>query len=73
MTLTCILHYKKCGSYPSVKALSDINKEKIIKVKKLQESVGGANHHKEQCCNVPGTFIDGKHGIHLEPCHKKFN
>ena len=73
MTLTFV-HYKKCGPYPSVKALSDINKENIIKAKKLRESVGGANHHKEQCCNVPDTFIDDKHGIHLEPCYKsKFN
>ena len=47
MTLICIVHYKKCGPYPSVKALSDINKKKFIKAKKLQESVGGANHHKE--------------------------
>ena len=71
MTLTCIVHYKKCGPYLSVKALSDINKEKVIKAKELRESVGGANHHKGQCCNAPKTFIDDKHGIHLEPCYKK--
>ena len=71
MTLTCIVHYEKCGPYPSVKVLSDINKEKIIKAKKLRQSVGGANHHIEQCCNVPDTFIDDKHGIHLELCYKK--
>ena len=54
-----------------IKALSDINNEKIIKAKKLRQSVGGANHHIEQCCNVPDTFIDDKHGIHLELCYKK--
>ena len=54
-----------------IKALSDINNEKIIKAKKLRQSVGGANHHIEQCCNVPDTFIDDKHGIHLELCCKK--
>ena len=71
MTLTCIVHYKKCGPYLSVRALSDINKEKIIEVKGLRESVGGANHHKEQCCNASDTFIDDKHGIHLKPCYKR--
>ena len=71
MTLTCIFLYKKCGPYPSVKVLFDINKEKIIKAKKFRESVGGANHHNEQYCNVPDTFIDDKHGIYLEPCYKK--
>ena len=44
MTLTCIVHYKKCDPYPSVKELSDINKEKIIKAKKLRESVGATQH-----------------------------
>ena len=71
MTLTCIVHYKKCGPCPSVKAFFDINKEKIIKAKKLWESVGEANHHKEQYCNVSDTFIDDKYGIHLETCYKK--
>ena len=71
MTLKCIVHYKKRGPYPSVKALSDINKEKIIKAKKLPGSAGGVTQHKQQCCNFPDTFIDDKHGIHLEPCYKK--
>ena len=67
MTLTCIVHYKKCGPY----VVSEINKEKIDKAKKLRESAGGANHHKEQCCNASDTFIDDKHGIHLKPCYKR--
>ena len=71
MTLTCIVHYRNCGPYLKVKSLSDSNKQEIIDGKKLRESLGCRNRHEEQCISIPDMFIDGKHGIHLEPCYKK--
>ena len=63
--LQCIIHHK-------IKSISDINKEKIYAAKCIRESKGGAHHHEEQCVTIPNEIDPNEHGIHLEPCYKKF-
>ena len=72
-SLNCIIHYNiKDAKYSKIKPLSETSKKRIISAKNMQQSKGGLNHHKEQCDCVPEDIDPSKHGIHLEPCYKKF-
>ena len=71
--LNCIIHYNiKDAKYSKIKPVSETNEERIVSAKNLRQSKGGLNHHKEQCDSVPEDIDPSKHGIHLEPCYKKF-
>ena len=73
MTLKCIVHYKNCERYSKIKPLSDQNKTRIVEAKKVRESSTRENtRHKEQCDSIPDSFHDELHGIHLEPCYKRY-
>ena len=69
--MKCIIHYKNQSKYSNIKELSEDNKNRITAAKQLRESLGGDDHHEDQCCSVPETFSD-IHGIHLEPCYRKY-
>ena len=71
--LSCIVHYpiKDC-LYSSIKDLSEINKEKIYAAKATRLRLGGKNLHEEQCSSIPDEVDPNRHGVHLEPCYKKF-
>ena len=71
MTLVCVIHYKNQPKYSNIKALSEDNIQRILAAKQLREKIGGRNHHLEQCSGIPDSF-DGSHGIHIEPCYKKY-
>ena len=69
----CIIHYDiKDAKYSKLKKISDINKDRISNAKILREREGGLRYHKQQCKSIPEEIDDSKHGIHLEPCYKKF-
>ena len=71
--LRCIIHYKiKDARYNKIKSISDINKEKTYDAKRIRESKGGAHHHEAQCMTILNEIDPNEHGIHLEPCYKKF-
>ncbi|CAB4020716.1 Hypothetical predicted protein, partial [Paramuricea clavata] len=73
--LKCVVHYDiDDGKYSNIKQLSEVNLERIQQAKTLRESKGGSNHHKKQCDSVPelNQFNPSLHGVHLEPCDKKF-
>ena len=71
--LFCVVQYKNSAStYAKMKNISWINKQKIYEAKILREEIGGENYHEEQCLLLPSEIIDSKHGIHLNPCYKKF-
>lgn len=72
LSLECIVHYPNQRQYSDVKELSDINKEKITKAKVKRMREGGSHLHFEQCSKIPETFVEGFHGIHLEPCYKRY-
>eukprot|EP00794_Sanderia_malayensis_P003886 gene3886-4430_t len=72
-SLDCIVHYQiKDAKYSVIKPVSIVNKEKIYAAKEIREQLGLANNHKEQCNSVPVEINPEKHGIHLEPCYKRF-
>lgn len=71
--LKCIIHYNiKDAKYSKIKTISEINKQRILEAKNLRIAKGGSNHHKEQCDSIPDEINPSEHGIHLEPCYKKF-
>ena len=71
--LKCIIHYeyenKTCSK---IKHIFDVNWKRINAAKEIRISKGGSNHHKEQCDLVPDSIDPEIHGIHMEPCYKKF-
>lgn len=71
MSLICVVHYNNHEKYSNIKSLSDVNKQRILEAKRLREEVEGENHHEDQCSSIPQIFTDA-HGIHLEPCYKKY-
>ena len=42
------------------------------KAKEVRENLGDKNHHLLQCESVPVVFNDNLHGVHSEPCYKKY-
>eukprot|EP00794_Sanderia_malayensis_P014842 gene14842-biopygen11931 len=71
--LSCIVHYKiKESKYSNIKAISDIKKEKLYASKRLREELDGEKNHKDQCNGIPDEIDPNVHGIHLDPCYKKF-
>ena len=71
-TRICIVHYAGYESYTKLKCISAVNESKIREANALRYQVGGENHHKQQCDLVPEVIDHFKHGIHLEPCYKKY-
>ena len=70
--LVCIVHYADQTSYSTVKELSDVNKEKIVQAKRKRTDIGGSHSHADQCSTIPENFESGEHGVHLEPCYKRY-
>ena len=63
------LQQQRCTS---MKSVFDIDKEKIYAAKLFIKQLGGVNGHSEQCDFIPSEIDQGKHGINLELCFKKF-
>lgn len=72
--LVCIVHYpnKDESKYSAIKDISTINEERIRLAKSERESYTDENFHREQCESIPDEINHDKHGIHLDPCYKKF-
>ena len=68
---TCVVHYAGRENYSKMKDVSLINEQQRRKAKSIREKNGG-HHHKEQCDSIPEKIDPEKHGIHLNPCYKKF-
>ena len=69
---TCIIHYKNQSSYSSVKPLSDIKIQRIRDARKKREDIGGSYLHLDQILQIPEIINKEIHGIHLEPCYKRY-
>ena len=60
----------KCSQ---LRPLSQNQFERILKAKEIRQKDNEENQHQEQCNSVPLIGSDPSvHGIHLEPCYKKF-
>ncbi len=71
--LHCMIHYTiKEAKCSKIKAISEINKDNIYAAKDYREELGSQNYHKQQCRSIPDEIDPESHGIHLEPCYKKF-
>lgn len=67
--LECIVQYEgKDSKYNKIKYVSDANRESICAAKQLREQLDQL--YKHLC--VPTDIDQDKHGIHREPCYKKF-
>ena len=43
-----------------------------MEAKAVRLEKGGQNEHQEQCSSIPNEVDNALHGIHMEPCYKKF-
>jgi len=70
--MECIIHYKDQSRYSVVKKINDncLTRIKESKLKRL--GIGGTYSHNDQCELIPDSIDVEKHGIHLEPCYKRF-
>lgn len=69
--MDCIVHYPNLKSYSKIKKLTQINIEKIKLAKEKRQQVGGVHYHS-QVDIIPEEIDPEKHGIHLEPCYKRY-
>ena len=72
--MQCIVYYtNNQWKYSQLKPLSKSQYERILKAKEIRQKDNEENQHQEQCSSVPLIGFDSSvHGIHLEPCYKKF-
>jgi len=70
--LNCIVHYPKQNYYQDIKKLSDGNIHKVKEAKTKREEIGGLHLHDEQIQQVPTEINNDIHGVHMEPCYKRF-
>ena len=68
--MECIIHYFVWKSYSKLKPVSSINEEAILKAKAIRQSIGGQNHHHQQCNSIPTPIDKEKHQLHRECCMK---
>ena len=70
--MECVVHYKNQSSYSNLKKLTDTNIKRINEAKEKRLKIGGVHAHEEQTKNLPKIIDANKHGIHLEPCYKRY-
>ena len=72
--MECVVHYvMKDVSYSELKAISQNQYERLNEAKLIRQQSSERNQHAEQCSLIPqGDFDVNLHGVHLEPCFKKF-
>ena len=71
--MKCVVHYSNQLKYSTLKSLSETNIKRIREAKIKRFDIGGAHRHEEQCDMIPETINDDSHGIHLEPCYKRYD
>ena len=72
-SLECVVHCNlKDVQYSNVIPLSENAHGRLSEAKAIRQELGGENEHKHQCDSIPAVINPSRHGIHLEPCYKKF-
>ena len=66
------MHYDGKEKYSKLKDVSEQNESRIREAKAKQETFSDENRHEKQCHLVPDIIDNDIHGIHMEPCYKKF-
>ena len=72
--MECIVHYDyNDEKYSELKSLSENQYERIKEAINISTQSTERNQHLQQCATVPENGYNKLiHGIHLEPCYKKF-
>ena len=70
--MECIVHYQNQACYSSLKSLSDRNIARIKEAKAKRLELGGSHCHSEQSDSIPDDINLETHGVHLEPCYKRY-
>ena len=74
--MECVVHYSESNrTFTKLKALSENQHQKLLKAKAVREKeTSELNQHLSQCQTIPvSDNLDVNiHGVHLEPCYKKF-
>ena len=72
----CVAHYSEFNrTFTKLKGLSENQHQKLLKAKAVREKeTSELNQHLSQCQTIPDSDnLDVNiHGVHLEPCYKKF-
>lgn len=68
----CVVHYNNFSSDATLTSLTDISYATLLKSKDIRTSLGGENHHFQQCQSIPvQNYNPGLHGYHRQ-CYQKF-
>ena len=61
-------------NHPSMNmvVLSSNAHARLLEAKQIRRDQGGKNAHREQTALIPEHIDPNIHGIHMEPCYKKF-
>ena len=72
--MECVAHYAYSDrNYSELKGLSSNQYDRLVQANKIRLESSLDNRHTQQCTTVPDNGFDvTKHGVHLEPCYKKF-
>ena len=66
----------RCSSkdfeYNELIPLSDHAHSRLLEARAIRPERGCQNEHPEQCSSIPNEVDNVLHGIHMEPCYKKF-
>ena len=73
--MQCVVHYTDIDrTYSVLKSLSQNQHQRLLEAKRvLEQETLPENKHTTQCETIPvPNFVAKFHGVHLEPCYKKF-
>ena len=71
-SLNCIIHYENQSSYSIIKKDSEANINRIFEAKEKRSRIDGRNSHANQIKQIPNEIDLELHGVHLEPCFKRY-
>ena len=72
-SLRCVAHYSSSTyKYSELIVLSENAHLRLLEAKQMRNDQGVENEHKDQSALIPDHLDPSVHGIHMEPCYKKF-
>ena len=55
-----------------MKDVNELNESRIREAKEKGEKLSGENFHEKQCLSVADAINNKIHGVHIDPCYKRF-
>jgi hypothetical protein len=55
---SCIIHYDFLSTSDKMTRLSEVSFKTLTECKKIRESLGGENHHEDQCKGIPAASFE---------------